>query len=114
MSKKLDVDHIALRGGTTAQWETKNPILQNKEPGIEYCADGSVKLKAGDGSTAWNSLPYIGESDAPAGDTILSAPALIGTPTIWLKGEQPESAGTGITVSKAEPATKTMLWIKGA
>lgn len=47
-----------LRGGTAEQWQSVNPILRNREPGIERNGQTS-RVKIGDGETPWNSLPYI-------------------------------------------------------
>lgn len=52
-------DLIQLRRGTAAQWTAANPVLRNGEPGAET---DTKKLKVGDGTTAWNSLAYIGGS----------------------------------------------------
>lgn len=53
---------IRPRSGTTAQWETANTVLGEREIGFEYTGDtvgkGLVKMKMGDGITPWNSLPY--------------------------------------------------------
>jgi len=46
---------IQLRRGTAAQWTAANPILVAGEPGLET---DTQKLKIGDGTTAWASLPY--------------------------------------------------------
>lgn len=49
-----------LRRGYAATWEKNNPVLASGEPGFvldENC------LKVGDGETAWNDLPYIGEAN---------------------------------------------------
>ena len=46
---------IQLRRGTAAQWTTANPILADGEMGVE---SDTRKVKIGNGSTAWNSLPY--------------------------------------------------------
>jgi hypothetical protein len=43
------------RGGTAAQWTSANPVLLARELGIET---DTQKSKYGDGTTAWNSLPY--------------------------------------------------------
>jgi hypothetical protein len=56
------------RRGTTAQWTTANPILNQGEIGFEYDnADPTilVGMKTGDGITAWLSLLYtaVGRSD---------------------------------------------------
>ena len=49
-------DTIQLRGGTAALWTSTNPILANKEVGIET---DTRKVKIGNGVTAWNSLSYL-------------------------------------------------------
>ena len=54
---------IVLRGGTTDEWESKNPVLAMRELAAEYKPDGSFDLKIGDGVTAWSSLPYISSRD---------------------------------------------------
>jgi len=46
---------IQLRRGTAAQWTSANPVLASGEVGIET---DTSKQKFGDGTTAWNSLPY--------------------------------------------------------
>lgn len=54
MSKSLTVTHKQ-RTDTASNWSNINPILQNGELGI--VSDASpVKIKIGDGTTAWNSL----------------------------------------------------------
>lgn len=47
---------LQFRRGTAAEWTAANPILANGEPGYET---DTVKIKIGDGATAWNSLPYF-------------------------------------------------------
>lgn len=61
---------ITLRQGTTAEWATSTVRLREGEMGLEYLADGTVKVKAGivgeDGQgKLWADLPYIG-SDVKA------------------------------------------------
>lgn len=51
---------ITLRQGTTAEWADSTVILKQGEMGLEYLADGSVKVKAGDGEHLWGVLSYIG------------------------------------------------------
>ena len=46
---------IQLRHDTAANWTSVNPVLLDGEVGIET---DTRKQKIGDGSTAWNSLPY--------------------------------------------------------
>lgn len=47
--------HIQIRGGTAAAWTTANPVLADREMGIET---DTLKHKFGNGVTAWNSLSY--------------------------------------------------------
>lgn len=61
---------ITLRQGTTAEWAVSTVRLREGEMGLEYLADGTVKVKAGilgeDGQgKLWADLPYIG-SDVKA------------------------------------------------
>ena len=50
---------IKLRRDTAANWTTENPILAEGEPGLET---DTGKIKYGDGTTAWVSLDYAGNS----------------------------------------------------
>ncbi len=54
---------LIVRGGTTAEWEGKNPVPALRELCAEQKADGSFDLKIGDGETAWNNLPYVSSRD---------------------------------------------------
>lgn len=56
---------ITLRQGTTAEWNDSKIILKQGEVGLEYLANGSVKMKAGDDEHLWSELPYMG-SDVQA------------------------------------------------
>ena len=56
---------ITLRQGTTAEWNASTVVLKQGEMGLEYLADGSVKIKAGDGEHLWSALAYVG-SDVKA------------------------------------------------
>lgn len=48
---------FVVRRGLAADWTSQNPVLLSGEFGKET---DTGKLKQGDGSTAWNSLSYIG------------------------------------------------------
>lgn len=52
-------DLIEFRHGTAEEWATANPVLAEGEPGWDETAG---RVKVGDGSTAWNALPYEGVS----------------------------------------------------
>lgn len=51
---------ITLRQGTTADWAGSTIVLKKGEPGLEYLANGDIKIKAGDGVNTWANLPYVG------------------------------------------------------
>ena len=53
-------DRIQIRRDTKARWVDLNPILAAGEMGFEI---DNNRLKIGNGITAWNSLPYITETD---------------------------------------------------
>lgn len=53
---------IQIRRDTAANWASVNPVLAAGEPGFET---DTRKEKVGNGTTAWNSLPYLGV--APVG-----------------------------------------------
>jgi hypothetical protein len=58
---------IILRNDSTANWLSDEvQTLLKGEVGIEFLADGKVKMKIGDGVTTWANLPYFGEEDDAA------------------------------------------------
>ena len=69
---------IRLRRGSAAAWTSANPTLLEGEIGVET---DTVKLKVGDGTTAWNDLDYFtvavdaGELDDLADVNIDGTPA---------------------------------------
>lgn len=52
-------DRIQMRRGTASAWTTADPTLYAGEFGFET---DTFRLKIGDGSTVWTSLPYITRS----------------------------------------------------
>lgn len=56
---------IVLRNDTTDNWVEveETAILLKGEPAIEFCDDGSTKIKIGDGITVWKDLPYFSTSN---------------------------------------------------
>lgn len=57
MAKTISVTHKQ-RGNTAAAWTAANPVLSNCEIGI-VTDTTPRRMKIGDGTTAWNSLPFI-------------------------------------------------------
>ena len=60
---------IQIRRDVAANWSIKNPILAAGEFGYE--AD-TVRLKIGDGLTAWNFLPYFNGGGAAGSGSVTS------------------------------------------
>lgn len=58
MAKTLWKARIKHRTDSTANWNSKNPILFNGEWGVERSATG-IKFKVGDGQSHWNDLAYL-------------------------------------------------------
>lgn len=73
---------IVLRNDVAAKWVEVNPTLLKGEIGVE---SDTNKIKIGDGSRAWNSLPYFVSSADAVVDEILSRIALAETDIVSLK-----------------------------
>lgn len=58
MAKTLKVI-IEARGATTAEWAVSTRILRKHELAREVLADGTSKIKFGDGVSSWSELPYF-------------------------------------------------------
>jgi hypothetical protein len=50
-----NITRLQLRRGLAADWTLRNEILRQAEPGFEI---DTGKIKYGDGTTPWNTLPY--------------------------------------------------------
>jgi hypothetical protein len=48
--------------GSSGEWAANNIVLGDGELGIERVSASEYKMKCGDGSTRWASLPYISEA----------------------------------------------------
>lgn len=82
--------------GTTADWTAYNLVLGSGEIGIERVSSSDIRIKVGDGSTAWASLPYASSSSATintATQTALDAKLAKGGDTM-----------TGLLILSGDPA----------
>lgn len=64
---------IQFKRGTTARWNELNLVLQSGEPG--FVTDEN-RFKIGDGVTAWNDLPYVGEDNVFNANTHFDFPSV--------------------------------------
>lgn len=53
--KELAIKRLQQRHDTAQNWKVKNPVLAEGELGVET---DTGNIKAGNGTTTWNSLPY--------------------------------------------------------
>lgn len=79
---------IQLRGDTAAEWTEANPVLAEREVALET---DTGKFKVGNGTDAWNDLPYSG-LPGPAGPVTGGIDG--GTPVSVYGGTNPLDGGT--------------------
>lgn len=79
---------IQLRRGTAAEWTSANPVLMQGEMGVE---SDTLKVKIGNGSTAWTSLQYF--TQGVKGDTGATG----ATGPVGPQGPQGDTGATGAT-----------------
>lgn len=95
---------IKLRGDTAANWTATNPVLADRQVGLET---DTQQFKVGDGATAWSSLTYWGGggvSDGDKGDITVS-----GGGTVWTI-----DAGSVTLAKQANMATASVVYRKTA
>lgn len=64
---------IVLRNDSTANWlANESAMLLKGEVGLEFLADGQIKMKIGDGFASWSELPYFADGDVSALESALS------------------------------------------
>lgn len=75
---------IQFKRGVAARWSEVNPVLEAGQPG--FIIDEN-RLKIGDGVTAWNDLPYVGEANVVNAKTHYSFPS-VGRENVIYKAEE--------------------------
>jgi hypothetical protein len=96
------VTAIQIRRGTASQWTSANPTLASGEQGFET---DTGKVKIGNGSTAWNSLAYIGAGTV----TSITAGTGLSGGTITSSGTIAIDTATTVDVSTAQTLTNKTL-----
>jgi len=87
---------------TAANWTAANTVLRANTWGIET---DTGELKFGDGSTAWNDLPYMAESTAKTttgtGSAVAATSPTLVTPILGVAAATSISAGNGTVAAPA-------------
>jgi hypothetical protein len=102
------VTQIQIRRGTAAQWTSTNPTLASGEQGFET---DTGKMKIGNGSTAWNSLAYIGAGTVTSitAGTGLSGGTITSSGTIAIDSTVATLTGTQTLTNKTIDAASNTL-----
>lgn len=103
-----NIQTILFRTDTAANWATNNPTLQAGEPGFEVDTN---QLKIGNGSTAYNSLPYEAITSVDGNSTLIqvrrqAAAAWTSANPVLASGEWGYETDTG----KAKIGDGTTTW----
>lgn len=101
MATKTINGKIKNRIDTSGSWSNKNPVLLAGEIGIE---SDTYRLKAGDGSTSWNNLPYL---RGPAETNVSVSIEPSGGTETWI-----EVPTEDLYIGGTEPTAQNTVWIE--
>jgi hypothetical protein len=98
----MAIERIQLRRDTAANWSSVNPILAYGEPGFDTT---NQQLKVGNGSTAWNSLPFLVGDGGGAGSPSNTDAVPEGTTNLYFSNARAQSALSSQLSAKAPLAS---------
>jgi hypothetical protein len=98
---------MQVRRGTASQWCSANPVLSSGETGFET---DTRKFKVGDGSTAWNSLRYVGFDGGSLDSEMVIAPTLTGSNVqIAIGNQSSNNVGLSLVFSEVQSSGTTAV-----
>jgi hypothetical protein len=107
----MSTTRIQFRGDSAANWASANPVLADREMGLET---DTKKFKVGNGALSWNSLDYYTEQDAyflsMSADTIYSGSTNLYDIFITTNQYDLTVAATDETTAITDGATKVTFY----
>lgn len=91
-------------GKTAAAWTSLNPVPLARE----FCVETDTnRIKIGNGTTAWNSLPYYDGSNAETIRDVIGAALLAGAGLAMTVNDPADTITVGLAAGRALPLTGT-------
>lgn len=82
MAERTLLTRLQQKRDASSNWSANNPILLDGEIGVE---SDTYKIKIGDGTTAWNSLPYSCSS-GDYSEIPVATKDVLGGIKLWVSG----------------------------
>jgi hypothetical protein len=96
------VTQVQVRRGTASEWTSADPTLASGEWGLET---DTLKVKIGDGSTAWTSLAYQGAGDVTLSGTQTLTNKTLTDPKINLAFDAETASYTAVLANNGQVVT---------
>jgi hypothetical protein len=96
------VTQVQVRRGTASEWTSANPTLASGEWGLET---DTLKVKIGNGSTAWTSLAYQGAGDVTLTGTQTLTNKTLTDPKINLAFDAETASYTAVLANNGQVVT---------
>jgi hypothetical protein len=96
------VTQVQVRRGTASEWTSANPTLASGEWGFET---DTLKVKIGNGATAWTSLAYQGAGDVTLSGTQTLTNKTLTDPKINLAFDAETASYTAVLANNSQVVT---------